>query len=151
MAKTEENPIINNRIVNDITFAVRLKKFVSDILCSTQSGKEEQNYILSVANKLIHYQVATLKDPEEKKYLAANNVIRLKKTVEQLKQTFNKLPYPYLLKVTHIKTGNEYAVKGIYINSTNNVDGQEMVAYSPIGDNKVYVREIKEFVSKFDW
>lgn len=55
-----ENPIKENRYVNDITFATRLKYFIehtgktygaSDFLID-----EEWEYLLSVANKLVSWQ-----------------------------------------------------------------------------------------------
>lgn len=55
-----ENPIKENRYVNDITFATRLKHFIehtgktygaSDFLID-----EEWEYLLSVANKLVSWQ-----------------------------------------------------------------------------------------------
>lgn len=55
-----ENPIKENRYVNDITFATRLKNFIehtgktygaSDFLVN-----EEWEYLLNIANKLLSWQ-----------------------------------------------------------------------------------------------
>lgn len=64
-----QNPIKDNRIVNDTTFAIRLKMFVEDVQACDCAGEEEKDYILMVANKLIKYQVQTATDEEEVNYL----------------------------------------------------------------------------------
>lgn len=64
-----ENPIIDNRIVNDTTFAVRLKSFIDRVDVCDYMGEEEKEYIQMVAVKLIKYQVETVEDEHEKKYL----------------------------------------------------------------------------------
>ena len=64
-----ENPIKDNRIVNDTTFAIRLKMFVEDVQVCDCAGEEEKDYILMVANNLIKYQVKTATDEEEVNYL----------------------------------------------------------------------------------
>ena len=64
-----ENPIIDNRIVNDTTFAIRLKMFVEDVQACDCMSEEEKDYILMVANNLIKYQVKTATDEEEVNYL----------------------------------------------------------------------------------
>ena len=63
-----ENPIKENRYVNDITFATRLKSFIehtgknygsSDFLID-----EEWEYLLSVATKLVNWQRENMTEEE---------------------------------------------------------------------------------------
>lgn len=70
-----ENPIKEDRIVNDTTFAIRLKNFISDIDVCDLPGEEEKDYLLSVANKLIDWQRLTVMDKSEKEYLKRLNLI----------------------------------------------------------------------------
>ena len=55
-----ENPIKENRYVNDITFATRLKHFIEHTGKTYGSGDflidEEWEYLLNVANKLVNWQ-----------------------------------------------------------------------------------------------
>ena len=55
-----ENPIKENRYVNDITFATRLKSFIEHTGKTHGSGDflidEEWEYLLNVANKLVNWQ-----------------------------------------------------------------------------------------------
>lgn len=69
-----DNPIIDNRIVNDYTFALRLKNFISKVEVNDLPGEEEKNYLLYVANKLIRYQKLTVMTKSEKEYLKQNNI-----------------------------------------------------------------------------
>ena len=62
------NPIVDDRIVSDITFATRFKHFLEDIETSDQMGSEELEYMKMVASKLLVYQMATVKDKDEKDY-----------------------------------------------------------------------------------
>lgn len=64
-----ENPIKDNRIVNDTTFAVRLKSFIDKVDVFDCMGEEEKEYLQRVAVKLIKYQVETASDKEEVNYL----------------------------------------------------------------------------------
>lgn len=64
-----ENPIKDNRIVNDTTFAVRLKLFVDSVTVCDCASEEEKEYLQRVAVKLIKYQVETSTDEEEVNYL----------------------------------------------------------------------------------
>ena len=66
---TMNNPIQNNRIVNDETFAIRLKHFVEKVYVCDQPGEEEKDYILMVAKRLLKYQVETATDSDEIDYL----------------------------------------------------------------------------------
>lgn len=61
-------PIIDGRIVSDITFATRLADFLGDIQVNDQCGYEELEYLKSVAGKLLTYQLATATDENEKNY-----------------------------------------------------------------------------------
>ena len=69
-----ENPIIDNRIVNDYTFALRLKNFISKVEVNDLPSEEEKQYLLYVANKLIRYQKLTVMTKGEKEYLKQNNI-----------------------------------------------------------------------------
>ena len=55
-----ENPIKENRYVNDITFATRLKSFIEHTGKTYGAGDflidEEWEYLLNVANKLVSWQ-----------------------------------------------------------------------------------------------
>lgn len=64
-----QNPIKNNRIVNDTTFAIRLKNFMDGVRCCDCAGEEEKEYFQMVADKLVKYQVKTATDESEIKYL----------------------------------------------------------------------------------
>jgi hypothetical protein len=147
----EKNPIVNNRIVHDKTFALRLRNFIKDVHVSDPASEEEKGYLLAVAKELLHYQVVTLKDPSEKTYLMNNNVIKPKRTAEELKNLLAKIPLSRRLRVTHIKSGKSYIVSRVIKNCTNAVDGQEMVLYIDVDSNHEYLREINEFIQKFEW
>lgn len=72
-----ENPIIDNRIVNDTTFAVRLKSFIDRVDVCDCMGEEEKEYIQMVATKLIKYQVETAETQDEINYLKRIGVWKL--------------------------------------------------------------------------
>ena len=63
------NPIQNNRIVNDETFAIRLKSFIKEVKVCYPMSEEEQEYLLEVAGRLLDYQVETATDNDEIDYL----------------------------------------------------------------------------------
>lgn len=69
------SPIIDNRLINDYTFALRLKLFLEGTEVHDLPGKEEKEYLLNVANKLIDWQKLTVLNNTEKEYLKRNNVI----------------------------------------------------------------------------
>lgn len=71
-----ENPIIDNRVVNDTTFALRFKNFIERVNVCDQPSEEEKDYLLMVAYKLLTYQAETAVDSNELKYLVMNNVIK---------------------------------------------------------------------------
>ena len=50
----------------------------------------------------------------------------------------------------NLKNGRLYEVYGTVTNSTNAQDGQTMVLYRSDGDDKRHVREIHEFIQKFE-
>ena len=64
-----DNPIKDNRIVNDTTFAIRLKSFIDKVDVCDCASEEEKEYLQRVAAKLIKYQVETSTDEEEVNYL----------------------------------------------------------------------------------
>jgi hypothetical protein len=64
------NPIIDNRIVSDYTFALRFRNFIRKVQVCDQCGEEEQEYLLMVANNLLKYQVETVTpNSDEAKYI----------------------------------------------------------------------------------
>lgn len=71
-----ENPIKDNRIVDDKTFALRLKNFIEKVNVCDQPSEEEKDYLLMVAYKLLTYQEATATDSNELEYLVMNKVIK---------------------------------------------------------------------------
>ena len=72
------NPIKDNRIVNDKTFAIRFRDFIRAVRVNDMMSDEEQQYLLMVADKLLKYQVETASSKEEINYL--NNIKDLIKT-----------------------------------------------------------------------
>lgn len=70
-----ENPIKENRLVNDYIFAIRLKSFIDNVEVCDLPGEEEKEYLLQVADKLINYQCVTVSDNYEKEYLKRLNLI----------------------------------------------------------------------------
>ena len=71
-----ENPIKDNRIVNDTTFALRLKNFIEKVNVCDQPSEEEKDYLLMVADRLLRFQIGTATDSQELAYLVMNNVIK---------------------------------------------------------------------------
>lgn len=69
-----ENPIKNNRLVSDQTFAIRLNNFLKDLQVNDVSSLEEKEYFQTVANDLIRYQCLTASEKEEINYLIMVNV-----------------------------------------------------------------------------
>lgn len=57
---TFTNPIIDNRIVSDKTFAVRLYFFLKGVNVCDLPSEEEKDYLLRVAELLVAYQKATI-------------------------------------------------------------------------------------------
>ena len=54
------NLIIDNRLVNDQTFAIRFKHFLEKIQPCDACAEEELEYFNLVANKLLQYQKLTV-------------------------------------------------------------------------------------------
>ena len=71
-----KNPIIDNRIVNDTTFAIRLKSFIDKVNVCDQPSEEEKDYLLMVADRLLRFQIGTATDSNELAYLIMNKVIK---------------------------------------------------------------------------
>ena len=63
------NPIKNNRIVNDKTFAIRLIEFIKNTQINDAASDEEKRYLLDIAQSLLDYQIETATDEYELKYL----------------------------------------------------------------------------------
>jgi hypothetical protein len=64
-----ENPIKNNRIISDDTFATRFTLFLKNIQVSDPMSYEELEYMRYVAEHLLSYQLYTVTDKAEKDYL----------------------------------------------------------------------------------
>jgi len=64
-----KNPIINNRIVKDKTFAIRLLGFAFDITCSDACSEDEKESMISYSSSLLKYQIETATDKDEIDYL----------------------------------------------------------------------------------
>lgn len=69
------NPIIENRLVSDKTFALRLLNFIKNVDTADLPGTEEKQYLIRVAESLITWQKRTACNQEEIEYLRNNNVI----------------------------------------------------------------------------
>lgn len=65
-----ENPIKDNRIVSDHTFAIRLYGFIERTNVCDAMSEEEKEYLLRVARDLVLYQVETA--PEEEQWYLNN-------------------------------------------------------------------------------
>ena len=63
-----DNPIVDNRIVSDKTFAVRLFNFVRSVEVNDLASEEEKEYLLRVAKRLINYQKMTIQTASESEY-----------------------------------------------------------------------------------
>ena len=64
-----ENPIKDNRLVCDTTFATRFLSFVKDIKVNDACSHEEKDSMVTYANRLLKYQCRTATDAEEINYL----------------------------------------------------------------------------------
>lgn len=60
-----KNPIKDNRVVSDRTFARRFKSFLKDVEPNCAMGAEELDYLKTVADELLAYQLHTC--PEEER------------------------------------------------------------------------------------
>lgn len=68
------------------------------------------------------------------------------KALEMLKEK-DMSPGQY---VHNKKTHGNYAVMNIYFNTTNKDDGQVMVAYTSFTQQFIFVRDLEEFLIKFE-
>lgn len=66
------NPIIDNRIINDKTFALRLVSFINSTIANDCASTEEKKYLLNMAKNLLKYQVVTAKEQSELSYINLN-------------------------------------------------------------------------------
>lgn len=66
---TITNPIKDNRIVNDMTFALRLCGFLDDVSVSDACSDDELSYLKSVAKKLLTYQYQNATENSEVEYI----------------------------------------------------------------------------------
>lgn len=64
-----ENPIKENRLVCDHTFAQRLLSFVKSVQVVDACSEDERDSMLSYAQKLLTYQCVTVSDKDEQDYL----------------------------------------------------------------------------------
>lgn len=62
------NPIIDNRIVSDKTFAIRLYNFLNATQVNDMASEEEKEYLLEVARRLMAHQKATINTAAESDY-----------------------------------------------------------------------------------
>lgn len=73
------NPIIDNRIVNSETFAIRFKQFLEWIpekwWMSQPHYYEEYEYMKHVTEQLLEYQIKTATNKEEINYLKRLNIL----------------------------------------------------------------------------
>lgn len=67
------NPIIDNRIVQDKTFAGRLLSFAQDVQCADACSQDEKDSMISYAKQLLHFQIQTATDQDELNYLERVN------------------------------------------------------------------------------
>ena len=68
-----ENPIIDNRLVSDYTFAKRLSTFLKKVNVNDACSEEELEYLQSVSESLLEWQVLTVTDQQEIDYLERIN------------------------------------------------------------------------------
>lgn len=64
-----ENPIKDNRIVSDKTFALRLLGFALDTRCTDACSEDEKESMISYSTRLLKYQIETATDECEINYL----------------------------------------------------------------------------------
>ena len=68
-----DNPIKENRIVKDYTFALRLLGFAMDTQCNDACSEDEKESMISYSTTLLEYQIETVVDQYEKDYLERCN------------------------------------------------------------------------------
>lgn len=69
------NPIKNNRIISDKTFAIRFRDFIKDVEVNDPCSNDEKEYLLNVAERLLNYQLDTVTDENEIDYLKRLNLL----------------------------------------------------------------------------
>lgn len=80
-----ENPIKDNRIVNDKTFALRLLSFALSVNCNDACSEDEKESMISYSTSLLKYQLETATDINEINYLKnCKAEIRLKRGLDFL-------------------------------------------------------------------
>ena len=81
-----ENPIKDNRIVKDCTFALRLLTFALDTNTGDACGEDEKESMISYSTSLLKYQIETVTDQDEIDYLERCNAkAKLKKGLKFLR------------------------------------------------------------------
>lgn len=71
------NPVKDNRIVNDKTFALRMKRFIEGTVAHDPASQEEKQYLHGVAERLISWQTRTVrKGSDEYEYLERLGMIK---------------------------------------------------------------------------
>lgn len=68
-----DNPIKENRIVKDYTFALRLLNFALTTRCSDPCSEDEKESMISYSTTLLKYQIETVTDQYEIDYLERCN------------------------------------------------------------------------------
>jgi len=68
-----DNPIKENRIVKDHTFALRLLSFALDTQCGDACSEDEKESMISYSTGLLKYQIETVTEQFEKDYLERCN------------------------------------------------------------------------------
>ena len=64
-----DNPIKDNRIVKDKTFALRLLRFALETQSGDACGEDEKESMISYSTSLLKYQIETATDQYELDYL----------------------------------------------------------------------------------
>jgi hypothetical protein len=64
-----ENPIKDNRIVKDKTFALRLLGFALDTNCADACSEDEKESMIGYSISLLKYQIETVTEQDEIDYL----------------------------------------------------------------------------------
>lgn len=68
-----KNPIIDNRIVKDKTFALRLLGFALETSCADACSEDEKESMISYSTRLLAYQIKTATSKDELDYLERCN------------------------------------------------------------------------------
>jgi hypothetical protein len=64
-----KNPIKENRIVKDRTFALRLLGFALETQCADACSEDEKESMVSYSTSLLKYQIETATEEDEINYL----------------------------------------------------------------------------------